>query len=91
MKKENAVLRLLPGAQLFHDDRGRGMRRDGEKRYALGAGQNAILAAMEKGSFGIEALSGAAAEAVGGTGTDFSAPIELAGFILDFQGFLENE
>lgn len=91
MEKQTVVLRLRGDVVPVWDAHGRGLRREGETRFAQSPAQNKILEQLLRQAYTPEALVKLLCPSDPGGEEENTASLALAEFILDFGEFLEKQ
>jgi len=88
MEQDN--VRLKPGAEIYHDSGGYGLRLGENSRRAKDAAQSAVLRALSDGRRSLDELLAAVAGAMPEGTLPCMASLALADFVLDFENYLEK-
>lgn len=88
MDKNN--VRLKPGAKVYCDSGGYGLRLGENSRQAKDAAQSAVLRALSDAHSSLDELLAAVAGAVPEGTPPCMASLALADFVLEFENYLEK-
>ena len=83
-------VRLKPGAEIYCDSGGYGLRLGENTRRAKDAAQNAVLRALSGGRRSLDGLLAAVTGAMPEGTPPCMASLALADFVLDFENYLEK-
>jgi hypothetical protein len=83
-------IRLKPGAEVFRDSAGWGVRMGADARRAQDAAQGAVLRALGQKRCRLGELLAAAAGCLPAETPEYMASLTLAEFILNFKEYLES-
>jgi len=87
---EQNNVRLKPGAEIYHDSGGYGLRLDANSRQAKDAAQSAVLRALSGGRRSLDELLAAVTGAMPDDTPPCMASLALADFVLEFENYLEK-
>ena len=87
---EQNNVRLKPGAEIYHDSGGYGLRLGDNSRRAKDEAQNAVLRALSDGHSSLDELLAAVTSAMPNGTPPCMAALALADFVLEFENYLEK-